>query len=213
MRYIIMCGSSYKPERHLSMINGETILARTVRLLVENGVDKKDIRLTPSIALKNILTKSKLPAGIILFNNYTHSMWIDGFYPLMQPCTYLFGDVVFSPEAIRKIVETETDRVEFFASAPPFDARYSRAWAEPFAFKVVNQEAFRCAINKVIDLHLNHHAFRRPPIAWELWQVIKDTPINEIDYTNYTVINDYTCDVDEPDDILKFEGGSKWPIT
>jgi hypothetical protein len=38
--------------------------------------------------------------------------------------------------------------------------------------------------------------WRREPISWELWQIIKDTRPNNIVYDNYTVINDYTCDVD-----------------
>ena len=46
---------------------------------------------------------------------------------------------------------------------------------------------------------------KRQPVAWELWQVIKDTSLNQVIYTNYTVINDYTCDIDEPKDIKLFE--------
>ena len=209
MRYIIMCGSSHKPERHLSRIYGETLLDRTVRLLIENGVDRQDIRLTPSVEIKNILLKTKLPAAIIMFNNHKNSLWTDCFYPQMQPCTYLFGDVVFSPEAIRTIINTPTDDIEFFASAPPFDSRYPKKWAEPFAFKVVNQEHFEQALQEFKELH-REKKFRRYPIAWELWQVIKHTSLNQIDYTNYTVINDYTCDVDEIEDIYKFEGGDIW---
>ena len=48
--------------------------------------------------------------------------------------------------------------------------------------------------------------FDRHPIAWELWQVIKNTELNKIDYSNYTVINDYTCDIDKPEDAEKLEG-------
>jgi len=40
---------------------------------------------------------------------------------------------------------------------------------------------------------------------WELWQVIKDTPLNKINYKNYTVINDYTCDIDDLKDIQEIE--------
>ena len=45
--------------------------------------------------------------------------------------------------------------------------------------------------------------FRRVPIAWELWQVIRNTQLNVIDYENYTTINDYTCDVDNEADLKK----------
>ena len=30
------------------------------------------------------------------------------------------------------------------------------------------------------------------------------TPLNKVDYTNYTVINDYTCDIDEPEEVEIF---------
>ena len=35
--------------------------------------------------------------------------------------------------------------------------------------------------------------------------VIKGTPLNKLDYTNYVRINDYTCDIDVPEDVAKFE--------
>ena len=42
-------------------------------------------------------------------------------------------------------------------------------------------------------------------IQFWIWQVIKSTPLNVINYTNYTAINDWTCDIDDPEDIEKFE--------
>ena len=47
MRYIIMCGGSYKvwdKPKHLTEINGEPIVARTIRLLKEAGI--KDIAIS-----------------------------------------------------------------------------------------------------------------------------------------------------------------------
>jgi hypothetical protein len=212
MLYVIMCGSTWKPTRHLSTINGETLIARTVRLLMENGVSKIDICITPSQELRDIMLKGELPARLVMFNRKDTGLWCDCFYLQDNPCTYLFGDVVYSPEAIKTIVETNTKDIEFFASAPPFSAQYSKKWAEPFAFKVVNQKHLRTAIDKLVKLN-EEKKFKRKPLAWELWQVIKNTKINEIDYTNYTVINDYTCDIDEIDDIYKFNGGNEWHST
>ena len=40
--YVIMCGGSYKKwetPKHLSMIHGETLVERTIRLLRENGIE------------------------------------------------------------------------------------------------------------------------------------------------------------------------------
>ena len=111
------------------------------------------------------------------------------------PVCYVFGDVFYSPEAIKTIVETKTDDIEFFASAPPYSDQYIKRWAEPFAFKVQNAKRFFYCIEQAIELD-KRGLLKRHPISWELWQVIKNTPINRIDYTNYTQVNDYTVDID-----------------
>lgn len=202
MKYIIMCGGAYDywdTPKHLSIINGETVIARTIRLLREEGI--KDIALSTT---NPVFEQFNLPI-LRHNNNYGKTedgMWIEGFYPCDEPVCYIFGDVVFSPRAIHTIVTTETNDIEFFASAPPFSKLYFKEWAEPFAFKVVNQKHFKESLKEVRRLK---DKFRREPIAWELWQVIKGTPINKIDYTNYTVINDYTCDIDRKRDIPKFD--------
>ena len=141
---------------------------------------------------------------VVLRPGKSTGYWCDAFYQTEEPTIYLLGDVVFSKEAIQTILSTETDDIEFFASAPPFAKNYIKPYAEPFAFKVVNQEHLREAQKKCREL-ADQKKFRRTPIAWEFWQVVKDTPINKIDYANYTVINDYTCDIDKPEDAVKFE--------
>lgn len=207
-KYIIMCGGTYTKwdsPRHLLKINGEMIIERTIQLLKENGVS--DI----SISTNNpVFEQFGLPIlhhvneyNANGYNDFTGN-WNDAFYLMKEPVCYIFGDVVFSPKAIKTIVETETDDIEFFASAPPFSEEYLKDSAEPFAVKVVNNEHFEWAIHQTNFLN-QLGKFERKPIMWELWQVIKDTPINKIDYTNYTVINDYTCDVDEQKDIELIE--------
>ena len=205
MKYILLCGGMNSKEqkrfdkpRHLLEIKGEPIVARTIRLLRERGVE--------DIAISTDAPELFEGFGVpIIKRHFDTDSWIECFPTIPDPVCYLFGDVVFSPEAIKKIVKTETDSIEFFASAPPFPTIYKKRWAEPFAFKVVNTTAFLWARRDLIILWRAYSAFEREPIAWELWQVIKRTPLNIIDYTNYTVINDYTCDIDEPEDIKNFQ--------
>ena len=59
----------------------------------------------------------------------------------------------------------------------------------------MNTEWFFFCVNWAQELH-KRNKFKRPPISWELWQLIKGTTLNEIDYTNYTAINDFTVDID-----------------
>lgn len=197
MKYIIMAGTNTLEYREFRQtprqcfpIKGEPNIARTIRLLQEAGID--------NIAISsNDKTFEKF--GVPLLHHENKGRWVNGFYPTNEPACYIFGDVVFSKGAIETIVNVITDDIEFFASSPPFSREYTKKWAEPFAFKVQDQDHFREAINKTIEI-ANAGKFRRDPIAWELWQVIKGTPINQINYKNYCIINDWTCDIDEPYD-------------
>lgn len=208
MKYIIMCGGTYdkwKEPKHLTKINGEPIVVRTIRLLKENGVE--DIAISSNddrfAALGVPLLKHRNPYHLPKDTD-AKTPWLDAFYPMATPVCYIFGDVVFSPEAIKTIVETPTDSIQFFASAKPLPPIYPKRWAEPFAFKVEDLRLFweSVVLTKKYD---EKGLFKRQPVSWELWQVIKDTPLNKVDYTNYKVINDYTCDIDTPEDVKLFE--------
>lgn len=206
MKYIIMCGGKYdnwKTPRQLTLINNEPIVARTIRLLKETGIS--DICISANDERFEVFDVPVLHHNNE-FQGYvrkgTGGTWVEAFYPLEEPACYLLGDVVFSPEAIKIIVETPTDSIQFFASAPPFSPEYIKPYAEPFAFKVVDQKRFRQAIDFVKE---NEKLFRRRPIAWELWQVINGEDVNKINYGNYKIINDYTCDIDRPEDVGKFK--------
>lgn len=204
MTYIIMCGGSYpgwQNPRQLSPILGEPVVMRTIRLLREAGVD--DIAISSNDPAFDGLGVPVLHHDNSFVGFGTRGYWHECFYPMEDPACYLMGDVVFSPDAIRTIVDIKTDDIEFFASAPPFGKRYIKRWSEPFAFKVVDQQHLREACRCVEDL-AGRGMFRRRPIAWELWQVIKDTPLNII-RPNYVVINDYTCDIDTPEDAAAIE--------
>lgn len=208
MKYIIMCGGSYDKwdtPKHLTELKGEPLVARTIRLLKENGVT--DIAISSNNELFEQfgvpLLRHHNPYSLPREGRAT-TPWLDAFYPMEKPVTYIFGDVVFSPDAIKTIVNTDTDSIEFFASAKPLPDIYPKHWAEPFAFKVKDTRRFFKAI-EVTKQYDEQGLFKRQPVSWELWQVIKGTPLNRVDYTNYTVINDYTCDIDAPADIKLFE--------
>lgn len=208
MKYIIMCGGTYKKwetPRQMLPINGEPIVERTIRLLAENGIE--DIAISSNDPIFEQLGVPVLKHNNSMVVSKTLNVsgyWVDAFYPTDEPVCYLFGDVVYSPEAIKTIVGTETDDIEFFASSPPFAPEYIKPWAEPFALKVENTDHLKhavCITKQCADMGL----FYRHPIMWELWQVIQATPLNHIDYGNYTAINDYTCDVDCAEDIELIE--------
>lgn len=201
MKYIIMCGGDYRKwetPRHLTVINGEEIVARTIRLLQENGVE--DIAISSN---NDVFEKFGVPVlrhenkyDVRGYNDFD-GHWYNAFYPMEEPVCYVFGDVYFSPEAIKTIVETETTDIQFFASAPPFAKEYPKKWAEPFALKVYDTKRFKNALQSLRYFD-NRGMFNRKPIMWELWNVITGGDLNRIDYSSYIAINDYTCDIDDP---------------
>ena len=136
------------------------------------------------------------------YNRIKKGYWVNAFYPTDEPACYLFGDVIYSPAAIRTIVEYDTDDIMLFASKAPFAPEYSKTHVEPFGFKVANQKHLREAIEEVKRLD-KLGAFSRQPIAWELWYVIcgsdtwQDAENIKGDARNYVAINDYTCDIDD----------------
>lgn len=211
MKYIIMCGGQYpswETPRHLLEIDGEPIVARTIRLLKENGIDDiyisaSDERFSKYAPLLKHANHYKATDGRIL-----EGRWNEAFYLSEDPTCYLFGDVFFSPEAINTIVEYQTKDIMFFASAPPFSVQYIKPYAEPFALKVADMGRLKKAIeeeNRIQDAG----RFYRTPIMWELWQVITRGQINVIDYNSYVHINDYTCDVDNIRDLWRLKEAIK----
>lgn len=201
MKIIILCGSNHSQingvPRQLVTINGERVLDRTIRLLREYGAN--DISITATDPAFDDVDADK-----IRYIQDDPKVWVNCFYLVNEPVIYIFGDVYFSPDALRTILLTNTNSVEFFASAPPFAVEYFKPWAEPFAFKVFDWGYFHRCIAQV-KTYLSEGRFHRDPIAWETWQVIKGTELNRIDYHNYTAINDYTTDIDEPLDIENLE--------
>ena len=194
MKYIIMCGGSAfakDPPIPLTEICGETVVARTIRLLRENGVE--DIAISgPTQYYQH------LEVPVLEHDNPSCGKpgyhWLNAFYPMSTPVCYIYGDVFYSPTAIKTIVECETDDIEYFASAYPLSLLYIKKGREPFAFKVVNTKRFFECVERT-KRYDKEHCLKRSAISWELWQVIRATPLNIINQ-DYTVINDYTVDID-----------------
>lgn len=200
MKYIIMCGGprNYKP---LWTVYNEQLVERTIRLLKMYGIE--DIAIS-----SNNPAYDKFGVPVLHHKNWVKGRkwhWLHCFYRTEEPVCYLMGDVFYSPYAIRTIIGTETDDIEFFASAPPFNSRwYIKNHAEPFAYKVQDVEHFWKCVRRTLWYNSRHY-FHREAITWELWQVIKGTPLNQIDYTNYVAINDYTVDIDSAEEIRRLE--------
>lgn len=229
MKYIIMCGGNYtdkfKIPKQLMKVNGEVIIERTIRLLKENGI--YDIALSTNGSLFDYLNIPILKHD----NEFEHganpkvitskTSWLNAYYPTGEPCCYLHGDVYYSDEAIKTIVETEVKDTMFFCVPDLQDGRTTGVNAkgrEPLAYKVQNQKIFRNAINELFKM-LDEGKFENgvEPISWHLYRQINGLELgfNAKDYgfannifdTNgdYVPICDYSTDVDSIEDIEKIE--------
>lgn len=230
MKYIIMCGGNYKDEfktpKQLMKINNEVIIERTIRLLKENGVS--DIAISTNNPAFNYLDVEKLRHK----NDYLHNAedrnkksehsWLNAYYPIKEPCCYLHGDVYFSDNAIKKIIETEVDDTMFFCTRDYQDGRETGINAkgrEPLAYKVKNQIVFRNAINNLLKM-IDEGKFAKgvEPISWHLYRYLNGLDLgfgakdngfaNDIfkqKKGNYIYIDDYTTDIDSIEDIKKIE--------
>ena len=205
MKYIILANSNDKTfdiPRQLVEVNGEPIIKRTIRLLKENGV--KDILITArDKRFDGLGAKRYEPIN----SNYDYSTgkgyWLNAFpFEIMnEPICFIWGDVYFSDEAIKTIVETETDSTLFFCTYNNKNRKYIKHHDEPLAYKIIDTELFKKHVEIVKKLYDEGKTIRHP-IVWEVYRSINGQDINVHKMTkNYVAINDISCDIDSKKDI------------
>ena len=201
MKIIIMCGGKYdhfQIPKQLSVVNGETLLERTMRLLKENGITDIYISSNNPIFKKygNLLEHEN---SYKYENGKIYGYWLDAYYPLNEPCIYLHGDVYYSEDAIKKIINLNP-KVNTFIGNEIAKNKEHKNWGEPFGWIVVNQEEFKEGIKKTKQLQDEGKLERGFAISWELYRVLNGLDVNKqyiLDET-YLSINDETIDIDAP---------------
>ena len=204
---------AFEIPRQLTPIQGEPLIVRTIRLLKENGIE--DIIITSHDKRFDNLGATRYESNN---NNWDYNnetgYWLDAFplEILNEPTTYLFGDVYYSENAIKTILETPTDDILFFCTYENKSPLYIKEHDEPLAFKVTKIDKFKKHI-KIVKKAKDDELCCREPITWELYRSIQGQDINEHKMTKgYIAINDESCDIDTKYDIIKLEsilGGNK----
>ena len=202
MKYIIMAGGVYKEfgfPKAWQIINGERLINRTIRLLHEAGVEQVYISsLDPRFDECDAIRLEHKNDFVLDENgNVIKGWWLDAYYPSTEPVCYLHGDVWFTPETIRTIVNYQSDRNIFFGTESARNPQHL-PWGEPFGFKVFNPEEFFAAIEAVKKLHLEGKTIRHP-ISWEVYRYMNGLDINRQEVTDtYVGFTDQTIDYDHP---------------
>ena len=190
MKYVIMCAGNGKRwgnflgiPKHLVKIKGETLLGRTTRLLKKYGIN--DYIITSS-------DEQYKQYGKTILQSY-NDCEVDRFEPVEdKEICYLYGDVYYTEEALKTIIETPTDEILFFGSE-----------MEIFAVKIVNKQLFMEHKNKVKQLYLEDKIQRC--IGWEVYKSLNNIPLDGYAITErFYLINDSTDDIDCPKNYLDF---------
>ena len=202
-----MAGGEYKDfetPKQLTIINGERLVDRTIRLLKENGIDKiyvssNDSRFdscdVPRLEHNNTY---KVKDGI------QEGYWLDAFYPYFKPSDkvcFMFGDVYYTEEAIRTIVGFKCTKNTLFGTSDAKNEQHQN-WGEPFAYKVVDYAEFMRGVWVVKEMQ-DKGLTKRMPIVWELYRFLNglDVNIQQVLDETYVCIDDGTMDVDDLDKV------------
>lgn len=204
MKYIINCGGEYKQfetPKHLTVVNGERIVDKTIRLLRENSIE--DIYISSNNPIFDTCGVPRLENKNNTFTSngeeYT-GFWLDAFKPMNEPVCYIFGDVCFTKNAIKTIVENNDKGNILFGTSDALNEQHEN-WGEPFAYKVNDYETFFKGIEEVRKLYQDGR-IKRHPIVWELYRYLHNLDINIQCITeDYVCIDDGTIDIDSPEQI------------
>lgn len=212
MKYIIMCGGFYqnfKIPKQLSVINGERVVDRTIRLLKENGI--KDIYISSNNPIFDSCGVPRLEHhnSYKYEDNQIKGYWLDAFYPYLDmiceedepKVCYIFGDVYFTEEAIKTIINYESDGNILFGNSVAKNEAH-RNIGEPFAYKVNNYKEFIDGINAVKKLQDEGKTIR-VALVWELYRYLNNLDVNiqQVLDDTYICIDDGTIDIDSPEQI------------
>lgn len=209
MKYVIMCGGEYenfKVPKQLSVIKNERLVDRTIRLLKENGI--KDIYISSnnpifdSCGVKRLEHRNTYKYE----NGKTTGYWLDAFYPCFnndEKVCYLMGDVFYTDNAIKTIVNYKTNDNILFGTGIAKNQLHEN-WGEPFAYKINDYKTFMEGIKAVKKLQ-DEGKLKRIAIIWELYRYLNNLDVNiqQINDKTYMCIDDETIDIDAPEQIEK----------
>jgi choline kinase len=198
-----MCGGYYenfKEHKALIKINGEPLVERTIRLLKENGI--QDIYISSNQEeFKDYANVLKHENSYRYENGKIYGYWVDAYYPTDKPCIYLHGDVYYTEDAIKKIINLNPKVNTMLGNQYALNKNHDKV-GEPFGWIIVDQVKFRNAIEKTKKLQ-DEGKCDRMPISWELYQVLNGHDVNGFDIKEdtYFPISDLTIDIDYPSQI------------
>ena len=214
-KYVIMAGGNYrargfKGPKALTVVGGEPIIERTLRLLGNAGIKRENIYISGSDPRLEQYGVEVLhhDNNFTVKNGYEVGYWLDAFYPYFDDdvkVTFLYGDAVYSQNAINVIVNNKRPGTMLFGTGLAKNKRH-KEWGEPFAFQVDDYKVFMDAVTELKRLY-DEGKTKRNPITWEVYRYLNGLDVNvmAVKDETYICIDDGTMDVDEPIKVQKAE--------
>ena len=189
MKYIIMADGKgtrwnnyHNIPKHFIEIDGETLLARTVRLLRENDA-RADIVITSHDP------RYEVP-GARRYEPQNNHLEIDRFTEelIADDVCFLYGDTFYSESVIQKIADTPAEKLLFLGNERSI-----------VAIKVADGALFRQHVDRVRALFLAGKIEKC--IGWQVYQSFEGLPFGEKTIAaDYILIQDGTEDFNSPAD-------------
>ena len=189
MKYIIMADGKgtrwnnyHNIPKHFIEIDGETLLARTVRLLRENDA-RADIVITSHDP------RYEVP-GARRYEPQNNHLEIDRFTEelIADDVCFLYGDTFYSESVIQKIADTPAEKLLFFGNERSI-----------VAIKVADGALFRQHVDRVRARFLAGKIEKC--IGWQVYQSFEGLPFGEKTIAaDYILIQDGTEDFNSPAD-------------
>lgn len=190
MKYIIMADgkgtrwNNYRDiPKHFIEVDGETLLARTVRLLRTFDPDCR------------VIITSHDPryevAGAVRYEPKNNVLEIDRFTAelIEDDVCFLYGDTYYSEESAEVIVKSAAEDLLFFGNERSI-----------VAVKVADGQIFKKHVDRVRDLFLQGKIDKC--IGWQVYQSFTGLPFGEKKIADkYVRIEDGTRDFNSPEDL------------
>ena len=173
--------------KHFLEVGGETLLARTVRLL--HKFDREaDVLITSHDPRYEI-------EGAVRYEPMNNHMEIDRFTEelIADHVCFLYGDTYYTEEAMRMIVETPTKELLFFGTNKVIAA-----------IKVADGALFHYHKDRVKQLFLEGKI--KNCIGWQVYQSYQNLPFDKKQIGGaFLEVGETTCDFNSPKDLKQLE--------
>ena len=189
MKYIIMAdgkGTRWQNyndiPKHFIEINGETLLARTVRLL-RQGDPGCEVIITSHDPRYEV-------EGATRYEPVNNHLEIDRFTEelIADNVCFLYGDTYYTEDAADIIINTEAEDILFFGNQRSI-----------VAVKVADGELFRSHVDRVRQLFIEGKIEKC--IGWQVYQSFTGLPFGEKKIeSKYIILEDSTEDFNSPED-------------